>query len=144
MPRVRKPASPASFDPALHEVWRKAAAGPFRLQVGEKITATRLRHRLYSLRKSLIFYAEDLGQAIQHLRILILVSPTRGDYYLEINKGDTEFASILSEALGHDASLAPDPSIFTEAALPEEPPLSYDEVEKANPYLNPKNLKKLR
>jgi hypothetical protein len=129
---IRRPPPVARFGPELLEVWRRAAANlPLALKVGvDKQLATKLRHQLYSLRKSLVFYGHPLGTDIQHVTIMILHSPSQG-YYLELQAMTKDLQSVLA-ANGITANEAPALStIFSDAP----PTILETDDDEENPYL---------
>jgi hypothetical protein len=103
-----------------------------------------MRHRLYALRKSLVYHGRLLGREAQPLKIVIVVSAGTGDYYLEIVQADVALDVVLS-ASGIEPITAPNPDTYvptsTELINPE-PVFDELEVIETNPYLNPKIKRK--
>lgn len=137
----RNPTPSSRYSDALHATWMKAVKqGSLRLKIGLKQDAIALRFKLNSLRKSLIYEGDPLGELANPYRIMVLVSPSTGDYWCDIVKNDKSTDEIL-RMNGIEVEEAPPPPILAEMDKLDAL-LSSDEPIPESPYLRAKAERK--
>lgn len=87
----------SSFAPELLEVWRKASTEIVSIKMPSREAATKLRHRLYSLRKSMEQASHELYSSAAHATITI-TQDSPGDFVVNIQPVDSNLKDALAEA----------------------------------------------